>query len=40
MKDRLDDRLHALVCHGKVSLAQAQDEVASNWLAAYHRYVS
>ncbi len=38
-KDRLEDRLHRLVCRGRVSLARAQREIASNWIAAYRRYV-
>lgn len=38
-KDELEDRLHALVCAGDVPLAQAQDEIASDWLSAYRKYV-
>ena len=38
-KDRLEDRLHTLVCHGRVPLAQAQRDIASDWIAAYKRYV-
>ncbi len=38
-KDRLEDRLHALVCDGRVPLAQAQREIATDWIAAYRRYV-
>ena len=38
-KDRLEDRLHALVCEGRVPLAQAQREIAADWIAAYRRYV-
>jgi hypothetical protein len=38
-KDRLEDRLHRLVCRGRVPLARAQREIASNWIAAYRRYV-
>jgi hypothetical protein len=38
-KDRLEDRLHRLVCRGRVPLARAQHEIASNWIAAYRRYV-
>jgi hypothetical protein len=35
MKAALTDRLHTLVCTGKLSLATAQKEVASNWWATY-----
>lgn len=38
-KDRLEDRLHTLVCHGRLPLAQAQQDIASDWIAAYKRYV-
>jgi hypothetical protein len=38
-KDELEDRLHALVCAGEVPLAQAQNEIASDWLAAYQKYI-
>ncbi len=36
-KDRLEDRLHALVCDGQMPLATAQHRIAGNWVAAYHR---
>ncbi len=39
VKDRLEDRLHALVCDGSVTLASAQTQVAHNWVKAYRRYV-
>jgi hypothetical protein len=38
VKDQLEDHLHELVCQGKVQLATAQSEMASNWIAAYKRY--
>lgn len=38
-KDRLEDKLHTLVCRGRVPLVQAQHDIASNWIAAYKRYV-
>lgn len=39
VKDRLENRLHALVCRGALSLATAQRAIAVDWLAAYRRYV-
>ncbi len=39
MKDKLEDRLHALVCAGKVPLAVAQREIATDWIAAYQKYL-
>jgi hypothetical protein len=38
-KDHLEDRLHALVCQGKIPLAQAQAEISTNWIAAFQKYV-
>jgi hypothetical protein len=38
VKDQLEDHLHELVCQGKVQLATAQSDMASNWIAAYKRY--
>lgn len=38
-KDKLENRLHALVCHRKIPLAQAQWEMAHDWIAAYKHYV-
>jgi hypothetical protein len=38
-KDRLESKLHALVCSGRLSLASAQRQEAANWITAYKRYV-
>jgi len=38
-KDRLENRLHRLVCRGRLPLAQAQREIAGDWIGAYRRYV-
>lgn len=38
-KDRLENRLHTLVCRGRVPLAQAQRAIAGDWIAAYKRYL-
>ncbi|HEY5060751.1 MAG TPA: hypothetical protein VII52_04395 [Gemmatimonadaceae bacterium] len=35
VKDALENRLHQEVCAGKTSLAQAQHEIATDWIAAY-----
>jgi len=39
VKDRLELRLHELICAGSISLVEAQTQEASNWVAAYERYV-
>ena len=36
-KDRVEDYLHRQVCSGALSLAEAQEEIASNWYAVYER---
>ena len=38
-KDRLEARLHWLVCHRSFPLVTAQRDLASDWIAAYKRYV-
>jgi hypothetical protein len=37
-KDQLEDHLHDLFCHGKIQLATAQNDIATDWIAAYKRY--
>lgn len=39
VKDRLENRLHALVCAGKLKLKVAQAAVGSDWIQAYQTYV-
>jgi hypothetical protein len=38
VKDELEDRLRGMVCDGSLDLADAQREIASNWIAAYKKY--
>jgi hypothetical protein len=38
-KDDLEERLHQLVCAGKLDLPTAQQAIASNWISAYKRYL-
>jgi hypothetical protein len=38
-KDRLEVKLHTLVCNGQVSLGTAQQAIAKNWIQAYQQYV-
>ena len=39
VKDSLENRLHELACSGKITLAQAQQAIASNWETAYVQYL-
>lgn len=38
-KDVLERHLHQMVCNHAVDLAEAQREIATNWIAAYKKYV-
>lgn len=38
-KDQLENTMHGLVCSGRLELVEAQHEIASDWYAAYQRYV-
>jgi|SRR3954451_10118980 hypothetical protein len=38
-KDRLENRLHDLVCSGQITLRRAQNAIATNWVKAYKVYV-
>jgi len=38
-KDELEQRLHDLVCGGRLDLATAQRAIATDWIGAYRRYV-
>ena len=39
VKDKLENRLHALACAGTISMTEAQQAIASNWTVAYVKYV-
>jgi hypothetical protein len=39
VKDRLENRLHALVCSKTIALDEAQKAIATDWIAAYHKYM-
>ncbi len=38
VKDALEDHLRDLVCDGRLDLATAQREIATNWIEAYKKY--
>jgi hypothetical protein len=39
IKDKLENKLHDLVCSGSLDLPTAQQEIATNWIAAYQKYL-
>ena len=38
-KDKLENRLHWMVCHRRITLSHAQYLIAHDWIAAYRRYL-
>jgi hypothetical protein len=38
-KDQLEFVLYRMVCSGEIGLAEAQQEISSNWIEAWKRYV-
>lgn len=38
-KDELEKHLHKMVCDRTVDLTVAQQEIATDWIAAYRKYV-
>lgn len=38
VKDALENELHDEVCSGRLDLATAQRDIATNWIAAYKKY--
>jgi hypothetical protein len=40
MKDALENKLHMLVCTGKLTLPEAQHAIASDWKSAWVQYVN
>jgi hypothetical protein len=39
VKDRIENKLHTLVCAHELTLAAAQHAIATNWFAAYRTYI-
>lgn len=39
-KDRLENKLHKLVCNGSMSLKDAQEAIVEDWVASYYRLIT
>jgi hypothetical protein len=39
IKDKLENQLHNLVCNKKIDLKTAQQDIATDWIAAYKQYM-
>ena len=37
IKDKLENRLHAMVCSGAITLSAAQHGIANNWMSLYRK---
>ena len=40
IKDKLENRLHTLVCRGEITLEDAQEAIAGNWTQAYKQFMT
>jgi hypothetical protein len=40
VKDKLENELHKRVCNGSLDLKTAQQEISTDWIAAYNKYVA
>ena len=38
VKDKLENELHHQMCNGSISMATAQHDIATDWIAAYKKY--
>lgn len=38
-KDRLENKLHKMICAGRISVKDAQAAISVDWVAAYAKYV-
>lgn len=39
VKDRLEDKLHKMVCAGQIDLRQAQHEISTDWVKSYNEHI-
>jgi hypothetical protein len=39
MKDQLKNKLHRMVVAGQISLREAQEKIARDWIAAYKEFM-
>jgi len=39
LKDKLENKLHVLVCTNQITLEEAQYSISTNWILAYKKYI-
>jgi Metal binding domain of Ada len=39
VKDKVENKLHSVICAGEIDIKQAQKEIATDWISAYKKYV-
>jgi hypothetical protein len=40
VKDKLENRLHAMICKGSITVDAAQQEISHDWITAYKKYLA
>ena len=38
-KDKVENKLHKMICNGQIELSVAQHEIATDWQAAFNKYI-
>jgi len=38
-KDKVENKLHKMICNGQIELKDAQREIATDWMAAFDKYI-
>jgi len=38
-KDALENKLHRMICEKKITMTEAQNEIVTDWITAYQKYV-
>lgn len=39
MKDKLENKLHEMVCDGDITIEEAQEAISKDWIEAYRKYI-
>ena len=39
VKDKLENRLHKMICSDKIDMIDAQKEISTNWIETYKKYI-
>jgi hypothetical protein len=39
IKDKLENKLHALICSGDIAIEEAQQEISTDWVDSYNKHI-